>query len=53
MTTDLTDDMRAYLRANARTDVLLWDFVQGFRLKFGLSPERTGKLIGKWIRETM
>ena len=50
---DLTDDMRAYLRTNARTDVLLYDFVRDFMRQFQLDPLRAGKLVGQWIVETM
>lgn len=48
----LTDEMRDYLRANARTDVLLFDFAVGFMKRFQLDPMTTGILIGLWLRET-
>lgn len=48
----LTDEHREYLRANAKRDILLFDFLQGFVRTFNLTPEQAGKLLGAWIRET-
>lgn len=47
----LTDQHREFLRANARTDTLLYDFMIAFMHQFNLTPEQAGKLIGAWLRE--
>lgn len=48
----LTDDMREYLRAQVRTNILLYDFLLAFMARFHLDGTQAGKILAEWLNET-
>ncbi len=52
MSVNLTPEMRTWL-GRQHTDVLLYDLMLSFIVKFNVTPVVAGKLLAQWVRETV
>lgn len=47
----LTTEMRAWLNAPERRQMLTWRFAVDFAQQFNLTGERAGRLLAAWVKE--